>query len=202
MTAIYIGPKQARAKITEQKFLDALQALLMVKSLSLLTIDEIADQAKLTRSAFLKRFGTKNQALLVLYERYCNKVMVAIEEIAANLDECKDAVEACYRISKRAEALQLADFSANRAMHELFMEQLVIAPQTKALFTQCCVLMKEVQTRLLPPCTGTTTGVFAAAQLLFTINYNHVLKAMPGLPRDPETRHRMIANIVSAALRQ
>jgi AcrR family transcriptional regulator len=202
MTAIYIGPKQARSKITEQKFLDALQELLMVKSLSLLTIDEIADQAKLTRSAFLKRFGTKNQALMVLYERYCNKVMVAIEELAANLDECKDAVEACYRISKRAEALQLADFSANRAMHELFSEQLVIAPQTKALFTQCCVLMKEVQTCLLPPSTGTSTGVFAATQLLFTINYNHVLKAMPGLPRDPETRHRMIANIVSTALRQ
>jgi len=201
MTASYIGPKQARAKITEQKFLDALQELLMVKSLSLLTIDEIAVQANLTRSAFLKRFGTKNQALLVLYERYCSKVLVAMDDISAGLDECEDDIEACYRISKRAEALQLADFSANRAMHELFMEQLVIAPQTKALFTQCCVLMKEVQTRLLPPCTGTTTGVFAAAQLLFTINYNHVLKAMPGLPRDPETRHRMIASIVSAALR-
>lgn len=202
MSANYICPKQTRAKITEQKFLDALHELLKEKSLSLLTIDEIAVQAKLTRSAFLKRFGTKNNALLLLYERFCCKVLVAMNEISAGLDQCEDAIEACYRISKQAEALQLADFSANRAMHELFMEQLVIAPPTKALFTQCCVLMKEVQTRLLPPSTGTTTGVFAAAQLLFTINYNHVLKAMPGLPRDPETRHRMIANIVSTALRQ
>lgn len=201
MTATYISPQQARAKITEQKFLDALQDLLKDKSLNLLTIDEIAEKAKLTRSAFLKRFGSKNQALLVLYERYCSRVIVAMAEISAGLDSCADAAEACYRISKRAEALQQADFAANRAMHELFMQELTIAPQTKALFSQCCTLMKEVQTRLLPACTGTSTGVFSAAQLIFTLNYNHVLKAMPGLPRNPETRHRMIANLVSTALR-
>lgn len=200
MTATYTCPQQTRSKVTEQKFLDALQDLLQDKSLNLLTIDEIALKARLTRSAFLKRFGTKHQALLVLYERYCSKVTVAMAEISAGLNDCKDATEACYRISKRAEALQLADFAANRAMHEMFMEKLAIAPQTKALFSQCCELMKEVQTHLLPPGAGTSTGVFAAAQLIFTINYNHVLKAMPGLPRDPETRHRMIATIVSKAL--
>lgn len=201
MTSPYLSPQQARAKITEQKFLDALQELLKHKSLNLLTIDEIAIQAKLTRSAFLKRFGSKNQALLLLYERYCNKVSIAMAEISADLDDCVDAAEACYRISKRAEALQLTDFSANRAMHELFMQDLVIASQTKALYLQCCALMKEVQARLPLHNNGTSTGVFAAAQLILTINYNHVLKAMPGLPRDYETRHRMIAAIVITALR-
>lgn len=200
MSAHYISPQQARARVTEQKFLEALEELLKEKSLNALTIDEIALQAKLTRSAFLKRFGTKNQALLVLYERYCTKVSAAMHEISAGLDDCADAAEACYRISKRAEALQLLDFAANRAMHELFMQELVIASQTKALFLQCCALMKEIQTRWSPTGTGSSTGVYAAAQLMLTINYNHVLKAMPGLPRDTETRHRMIAHIVCTAL--
>lgn len=200
MTSTYISPQQARAKVTEQKFLDALQALLKDKAFHLVTIDEVAHKAKLTRSAFLKRFGTKNQALQVLYERYCIKVSAAMTEISQSLQSCADANEACYQISKRAEALQLGDFAANRAMHELFMQELVIASQTKTLFLQCCALMKEIQTRWMPAGTGSSTGVYAAAQLMLTINYNHVLKAMPGLPRDTETRHRMIANIVCTAL--
>lgn len=200
MTSTYTSPQQARAKITEQKFLDALQELLKDKAFQLLTIDEVAHKAKLTRSAFLKRFGSKNQALMVLYERYCSKVSAAMTEISQSLHNCGDANEACYQISKRAEALQLGDFAANRAMHELFMQELSIAPQTKALYLQCCGLMQEIQKRFLPAGTGTPTGAFAAAQLILTINYNHVLKAMPGLPRDPETRHRMIAKLVSTSL--
>lgn len=200
MRPAYKAPLQNRALTTEQRFLDAMGELLEHKSLGLLTIDDIAAKAGLTRSAFLKRFGSKSQALLVLYGRYCDKVLMAMAEVAKDMHSFENAFEVCCRVSTDAEQLQTADFAANRAMHEMFMETLQVHPLTKGLFKQCCELMKHIQRVHLPPGTGTDAGAYAAAQLIFTINYNHVLKAMPGLPRDPQTRHQMIASLVKQAL--
>lgn len=198
----YVKPRQARAIHTEQKFLVALNELLRDKSLSALTIDEIAAQARLTRSAFLKRFGTKKQALMLLYEDYCQRVLATMAHISQNMHAYPDVMAVCYEVSTLAEKLQTADFSANRAMHELFMEELVIAPQTKELFMECVALMKKIQQEKMPAGScGTEVGAFSAAQLMFTINYNHVLRAMPGLPREPHPRHTMIAHLVSEALK-
>jgi AcrR family transcriptional regulator len=200
MKPAYKAPLQNRALSTEQRFLDAMGTLLEHKSLGLLTIDDIAAEAGLTRSAFFKRFGSKNQALLVLYSRYCDKVLIAISEVAKDMLSFENAFEACYRVSMDAEQLQASDFAANRAMHELFMENLQVHPLTQGLFKQCFALMKHIQRVHLPPGTGTDAGAHAATQLIFTINYNHVLRAMPGLPRDTQTRHQMIANFVKQAL--
>lgn len=196
----YKSPLQSRALVTEQRFLDAMRELLQHSSLNLLTIDDIAAKAGLTRSAFLKRFGTKEQALLVLYSRYCVKVLDAMAEVAKDMHTFENAFEACRRISTDAERLQTEDFAANRAMHELFMKKLQIHPQTQGLFKQCCELMKHIQRVHLPPGTGSNVGAYAGAQLIFTLNYNHVLKAMPGLPRDAQTRHHMVATLVKQAL--
>ena len=200
MSSTYVLPVQARAKTTEQKFLDALDELLSEKSFALLTVDEIAAQAQLTRSAFLKRFGSKKQALLVLYGRYCDKVLVSIQQLANQASDCSDLTDVCCKVSMRAESLQLADFSTNRAMHELFMEKLTAVPQTKEIFRETVKLMQQIQKRHLPEGAATDAGAYAAAQLIFTINYNHVLKAMPGLPQDHATRHRLIATLVVQAL--
>jgi AcrR family transcriptional regulator len=200
MDLSYAPPRQNRAKYTEQRFLDALQMLLYEKSLSLLTIDEIADKACLTRSAFLKRFGTKKNALLILYDRYCRKVLSSIHEISERLHSYEDVLEACKSISICAEKLQTDDFPANRAMHEIFTEQLCIADETKIIFKACVELMEKVQVKFLPEGTGTKVGAHAAAQLIFTINYNYVMKAMPGLPKDHGMRHRLIAELVVDAL--
>jgi AcrR family transcriptional regulator len=200
MPTAYKTPQQSRALGTEKKFLNAMSACLQHKSLAQLTIDEIADHAGLTRSAFLKRFGTKKQALLLLYDQYCQKVVAAMSAVAKEMHDFDDAYQACYRISADAEVLQTADFSTNRAMHELFMEELTAHPQTKAIFMHCRDLMKLIQKVHLLPGTGTDVGAYAAAQLIFTINYNHVLKAMPGMPRDSHTRHQMIATLVHRAL--
>lgn len=196
----YAPPRQDRAKNTEQRFLDALQMLLYEKSLGLLTIDEIADKACLTRSAFLKRFGTKKNALLILYERYCKKALASINEISENLHRYEDALEACKSISIIAEKLQTEDFPANRAMHELFTEQLSIADETKVILKACVELMEKVQVKFFPEGTGTQVGAHAAAQLIFSINYNYVMKAMPGLPHDHATRHQLIAGLVIDSL--
>lgn len=200
MKPAYKAPLQNRALTTEQRFLDAMSALLEHKSLGLLTIDDIATKAGLTRSAFFKRFGSKNQALLVLYGRFCDKVLIAIDKVAKDMHSFENAFEACCRVSIDAEQLQSADFAANRAMHELYMETLQVHPLTQGLFKQCFALMKHIQRMHLPPGTGTDAGAYAATQLIFTINYNHVLRAMPGLPRDPQTRHQMIATLVKQTL--
>jgi len=201
MTECYSRPQQERAKNTEQKFLAALDDLLKEKSFGLLTIEQIAERACLTRSAFLKRFGTKKQALVLLYEKYCARVSQEIQRITDDLPAYADAMEACYQVSKRAEALQQNDFSANRAMHELFMEELAVASQTKRIFREAVVLMQKIQRSKMPVCVSTDIGAYAAAQLVFTINYNHVLKAMPGLPRDAEQRHQLIASLLVNALK-
>jgi len=201
MSISYLPPRQSRAKTTEHKFLETLDGLLHEKSLGLLTIDQIADKACLTRSAFLKRFGSKKTAILILYSRFCEKFLKAIEEIDASLSNFESDEAACLSVSKRIEALQREDFAANRAMHELFMEQLEITDATMTLFKTGLELMKRIQSTHLPRGTGTEAGACAATQLVFSINLNYVMKTMPGLPRDSEVRHQLIASLMVKALR-
>lgn len=201
MSISYLPPRQSRAKTTEQKFLETLHDLLHEKSFGLLTIDQIAAKACLTRSAFLKRFGTKKTAILILYARYCVKVLYAFEEISASLSDFENEETACRSISMRMEALQIADFPANRAMHELFMEELEITNDTKSLFLACLDVMRKIQEKYLPRGTGTEAGAYAATQLIFSINLSYVMKTMPGLPRDNAIRHQLIGRLVAASLR-
>ncbi|OYU12386.1 MAG: hypothetical protein CFE38_07905 [Comamonadaceae bacterium PBBC1] len=196
----YKKPLQPRAIMTEQRFLDALHDLLQKKSLGQVTVEEIAEKAQLTRGAFLKRFGTKKQALLILYERYCDKVNAGMAQIALHLHQHDNAAQVCYSMSKQAEALQVLDFPANRAMHEVFQEQLTIDRRTKEIFMGCVELMRKIQVLFLSHTGASDTGAFAAAQLLFTLDYNFVLKAMPGFPRDPEVRHQLIGRLVAHTL--
>ena len=200
MVDTYKKPQQTRAITSEQRFLDALHELLQEKSFRQLTIDEIAERAIQTRSAFLKRFGSKKQALLILYERYCDKVFATMAQIEQNLPQYKSAQDACSQSSRLAERLQVADFPANRAMHEVFQEELAVDPRTKAIFMGCVELMRKIQKQWPQGTPPTDAGAFAAAQMFFTIGYNYVLKAMPGLPADPDARHTLIGNIVSEAL--
>ncbi|MGV0960244.1 MAG: TetR/AcrR family transcriptional regulator [Limnohabitans sp.] len=180
--------------------MDALNQLLKERSLGHLTVENIADQAGLTRSAFLKRFGSKKQALFVLWARYCNRASDEMSRITAQLPTFNSLIEACEYMSLRLEAIQTEDFSANRAMHEDFQENLSVDPQTKKIFLGCVGMLKKAQEQFLDESSCTESGAFAAAQLLVTINYNYVLKAMPGLPVDVQKRHRMIGEIVALAL--
>lgn len=201
MSDVYRKPLQPRAIRSEGRFLDALNELLEHKSLGQLTIDEIAERAFLTRSAFLKRFGSKKQALLILYERYCEKAFAAIAQLEQALPNFASAEEACCQASRHTEALQAQDFPVNRAMHELFQEDLEVDPRTKALFLAGVGLMRQIQQRWMKDQPVSDAGAFAAAQLLLTIDFNYVLRAMPALPDDEQLRHRLIGNIVCQALR-
>ena len=198
---MYQKPIQPRAIATEQRFLDALHQLLTQKSFGQLSIDEIAEHAGLTHSAFLKRFGTKKQALLVLYEKYCDKASAVMAEIARNVATYAHIEDVCQEMSVQLERIQLLDFPANRAMHEDFLEKLEVDPRTKKIFLECVGLMRCVQQAFMRESTASDVGTFAAAQLLITINYNYVLKAMPALPLNAQLRHRLIGKIVAEALK-
>lgn len=193
---MYQKPLQTRAIATETRFLDALNELLKEKSLGQLSVDQIADHARLTRSAFFKRFGSKKQALFFLWERYSERSRSVKKQLSNKLGTYANAVEACIDISKEIEAFQKENFSANRAMHEDFQEDLKINPLTKQIFLEGVDLMHQVRLRFINPGATKDEKDFAAAQLMITINYNHVLNAMPGLPPDPEQRHQLIGRVI------
>lgn len=198
---MYQKPCQPRALVTEQRFLDAMNELLKEHSLGQITIDQIAKHANLTRSAFMKRFGTKKQALLILYERYCNKVFAIMEQITCDLSNYTHAAHVCYEMSKQAEGLQVIDFAANRAMHEIFQEDLKVDPRTKVIFLRCVDLMRDIQKIFMHGTSASDIGAFAASQLLFTIDLNYVLKAMPGLPTDSDRRHKLVSDVLVQVLK-
>jgi hypothetical protein len=66
----------------------------------------------------------------------------------------------------------------------------------------CVNLMRLVQGQFLEAKSFSDQGAFAAAQLIITINYNYVLRAMPGLTVDHDDRHRLIGEIVAMSLKR
>lgn len=195
------SPQQARAVVTENKFLDAFSRLLETQSFQKTTVDQIALSAGLHRGAFLKRFGSKKGALLALWERYCQLALDESRRLSAMIDSAHSAVWVCEEMSQTVERIQTQYFSSNRAMHELFLESLKTDVQTREIFMSAVEIMRGVQKRFLPAGTYSDTGAFAASQLCTSINYNYVLKAMPALPRNPQNRHRLIAESMCLALK-
>ena len=66
----------------------------------------------------------------------------------------------------------------------------------------CVNLMRLVQGQFLEAKSFSDQGAFAAAQLIITINYNYVLRAMPGLTVNHDDRHRLIGEIVAMGLKR
>lgn len=198
----YQPPKQARAAETEAKFLNSLNVLLLQKSFTKLTVAEIAEHANLEAGAFIKRFGTKKQALFILWQKYCNECAVEMQTFIRNLPNKTAPLEGvCSEISATLEQLQLKHFSANRAINEHFMEDLEVAEPTKIAFMGSVEMMRCVQQRFLKGADASDVGAFAAAQISLTINYNYTIKAMPALPKDSTIRHRLIGKLIAESLK-
>lgn len=194
----YSKPKQSRAYQTETIFLDAFAALLQKQGFHKTTISDIADAAQMTRSAFMSRFGSKRAALTVLFRRFCDDVRATLAELHQGEAEKASLHDICFEISARYEALVRQHWGANRAMHEIFLLEGKIDDQTKEIFKATTTTLSEllIQYGIRP----TQQVVFAAVQLLVTINNNYVLMAMPGLPADHDTRQRMIAQLLTRVL--
>lgn len=196
----YSQPVQKRARKTEALFLKALEQQLSEKGYTNTTIDNVALQCGLTRAAFLKRFGSKERAVLVLFEAYCDEASETIARIQADLGTDTRLRDVLRNISGEFEGLLTKHLAVNRAMHEHFLQNLKVHNLTKRIFTECVVMMEKIQQMYCKGVACSSQGSWAAAQLLVTIDYNYVLSAMPALPADSEQRHELIADILQVAL--
>lgn len=197
----YQRPVQARAIQSQNNFLSALDELLKEKSFEETTIEEIAERASQTKSAFLRRFGTKEQALFVLFEIYADEASALMAEAVATLSSTVSLEQTFYDMSYRFDQLLNKHFSANRAMNEYVKRQLESHDLTKKIFGECIAMMKSVQSAYSIS-SSSDVGAYAAAQLLVSIDFHYVMKAMPALPADPEVRHQLIAELLVVAIQK
>ena len=197
---MYVEPQQPRAIASEAKFLAALRDLLLEKSYHNVTVADIAERSALSTGAFVTRFGTKREALDRLFQEFCTDVYDALDALAASLPDGDDAAESTLRLlSQTYESLVMKHWGANRAMHEIFLVEEQIDPQTKGIFKATIDLFLLL---FASPSDVPTPGqMFAAVQLLVTLNYNFCLGAMPGLPSISAERHRIISQAIYSAMR-
>jgi len=196
----YTKPKQERSRRTEQKFLEAFTTLILKNGFAGTTPDDIAISSGQTRAAFIKRFGSKEEALLLLYSRYCDEVLQTLECFRASLNQAENIEDILRRISQQFEALLTNYFPANRAMHKFFQVDLNVHPLTKSIFLNSVDLMEKIQSHYLDGAEAKPQGPWSAAQLLVTINFNFVMKSMPALPPEASRRHNLVVKILRTAL--
>ena len=195
-------PTQTRSKLTERKFLRAFDELLRLHGFAGTTIDDVAALSGLTRSSFLKRFGSKQGALEALFEKYCDAASATMRDVVMELDNSAKLHPVLVSTSQRYEALMQIHKASNRAMHEHFLQDLTVHDLTKRIFRECVQMMEQIQRKFLQEGTCSSNGAWAAAQLLVTLNYNHVLEAMPAFPQDYSQRHHLIADLLEATLKR
>jgi AcrR family transcriptional regulator len=196
----YSPPIQSRSRTTERKLLAALDELLRVNGYTNTTIDEVAERAGLTRASFLKRFGSKEQAVILLFSKYCQQVSSMMESLQYHLSDYPSLHFTLREMSQQFEAVLQMHMSANRAMHEHFQQRLEVHDLTKQIFKQCVELMKAVQAQFLEEESYTDAGAWYASQLLVTIDYNYLLRAMPAFPEDHDARHNLLADLLEVTL--
>lgn len=190
--------KQARSLTTEQKFLFAFNELLSNQSFAATSIQQIADAAGLQKAAFVKRFGTKRKALLGIFENYCDEIIKFIDKEKIIIKNTKNGDISV--ISSNFEIILRAHLGANRAMHELFLEDYETDRRTKLIFLNATELMLLIQEQIFGKENLNTKKVFTATQLLVTLNYHYCIGGMPAFPQDPADRHALISRLILTAL--
>ena len=198
---LYVRPKQKRALETERSLLQALEDLLKEKSFEETSIEEIARRAGSTKSAFLKRFGTKEEALFVLFALYADEASALMADLIEKLDTNPSLEDMFFDMSSQFDTLLQKHFSANRAMNEHFKRELESHPLTKKIFGECIGMMCTIQKRCLRG-GYSDVGAYAAAQLLVSLCFHYAMRAMPAMPADPVQRHRLFAEILALALKK
>lgn len=194
----YTPPTTPEEAEDEARFLNVLEELLKSKAFNTLTVPDIAKAAGSDKTTFIRRFGSKRNALDILFERFCDEVRIELGAIQSMLDT-HPLEKLCFEMSSRYERLVKTHFSANRAMYELFLEKLETTEKTKEIFTSTTELLEAARAKKQPE-KGSTAGSYAATQMLVNTNYNYAMAAMPGLPADDEVRHTLIADFMIRAL--
>lgn len=194
----YTPPLTPEEAEDEARLLASLDELLKSKAFNALTVPDIAKAAGSDKTTFMRRFGSKRNALNVLFERFCHEVQQELTVIQSMVDS-HSLSNLCFEMSARYERLVKIHFSANRAMYELFLDQLEMTDETKKIFVSTIELMEAIRFKKQPD-SGSLAGSYAATQMLVNINYNYAMAAMPGLPADDEVRHTLISDFMIRAL--
>jgi|GEM_PF-1615576 len=194
----YTPPATPEEAEDEARFLAVLEALLKSTAFNALTVPDIAKAAGSDKTTFIRRFGSKRNALDILFERFCDEVRTELAAIHS-MSDTHSLQKLCFEMSSRYARLVKAHFSANRAMYELFLEKLDTTDKTKEIFLSTIELLEAVRAKKQPE-KGSAAGSYAAAQMLVNTNYNYAMAAMPGLPADDEVRHTLISDFMIRAL--
>jgi len=196
----YKQPSQTRAQHTEMRLLEAYGELLLEQSYHDATVSAIADKAGISHGAFMARFGSKRNALSQLFGLFCDDVYRVLDRLReTGPPKGVSLLDYLITVSGEYEALVKHHWGANRAMHEIFLKEGVIDDQTKGIFRETVQSLHPIFCDILQQALPIERS-FAAIQLLVTLNYNHVLGAMPGLPDAGKARHVLIAKTMAAAL--
>lgn len=197
----YRQPSQERALLTQEKLLAALDELLKEQSFEETTVEQIALRASSTKSAFLKRFGSKEESLFVLFAIYASEASAMMTEFSENLDDGLPLRTVFFDMSFRFDMLLQKHSSANRAMNEYFKRELESHDLTKKILSECVKMMMLIQRRYLRH-GYSEAGAFASAQLLVSIDFHYAMRAMPALPADPVQRHSLLAEILELTIKK
>lgn len=134
LMSTYLKPKQARAAASEKAFLNALSELLQTHSYNHLTVAMITDKAGLSHGAFMGRFGSKRSAVSRLFTLYCDDVYESIDTLDGTFPITTSMGQVFLEASSRFETVLKKHWGVNKAMHELFLMEGKIDPQTKGIF--------------------------------------------------------------------
>lgn len=116
----YKKPSQPCGIKTEKLLLDALEQELRENGYQNATIDSIAARAGTSRAVFLKRFGSKEHALLLLFDLYCEDAIAAMRKFILEINESSKIDQVLMEASIRFEMLLRRHYASNRAMNEHF----------------------------------------------------------------------------------
>lgn len=191
----YRKPVQPRAIETERRFLNSARKLFKERGAVGTTIDEIAQDALLHRGAFLKRFGSKDGLKSELYKEYFHYANERLENYRNRLRQTDFATlnEALYYASVQIEKTQVLFFPVTRIMYEDFTIDLQEKRAARTLYYKTVQLINETDLFFHPRQKRNKHGTRACAQLLITLNFEYVIEALYGFPRDAQLRHRMIS---------
>ena len=154
----YSKPIQVRAQRTTEAFLKVLSKQLLLKGYAKTTIDDVVAQCGFTRAAFIKRFGSKEAAVLVLFETYCDEASENMAKIQESLAPEPSLHSVLYTASSKFEDLLTKYLAVNRAMHEHFLQNLEVHALTKRIFFECVAMMERIQTHYLKTETYSSQG--------------------------------------------
>lgn len=161
-------------------------------------LERVGEKSGITRPGIIRRFGSKQGVLNVLYHRYCQECVEKIETFSKNVHAFVNLDEFLINLYVATEKMHSENRAINLAMSQIFYSELVVHDGTKAVFKSFLDLFDKASKRAWY--VGSKPANFAATQLLITTSLNYSLGAMDGLPIDQAARSRLVAKMMAEAL--